>query len=81
MPPPENESFKIVVPDDTSPQRLDRYLAGYPDLDLTRSHLQRLIAEGRVTVNGEPVAKSCEVKPGDRPSFSVGASHPATSDP
>ncbi len=52
-----------LVSDDTG-GRLDRYLAGrYPHL--SRSYLQKLIADGRVTVNGRPVRPSLEVKEGD----------------
>jgi 23S rRNA pseudouridine1911/1915/1917 synthase len=34
--------------------------------DLSRARLQRLIASGHATVNGEPVRKSVHVAPGDR---------------
>jgi 23S rRNA pseudouridine1911/1915/1917 synthase len=44
--------------------RLDKFLADQAG-DLSRSAAQRLINEGRVTVNDEPVKASYKVKPGD----------------
>ena len=44
--------------------RIDAVLAAaYPDL--SRARLQRLIAGGNVSINGEPVRKSGQVQPGD----------------
>ncbi|MGD8397380.1 MAG: RluA family pseudouridine synthase [Anaerolineae bacterium] len=45
--------------------RLDRYLAAQLT-DLSRSAAQRLIADGQVTVNEEPVKASYKVQPGDQ---------------
>ena len=45
--------------------RLDRYLAElWPDL--SRSRLQRLIADGAVSLNGAPAKASCQVRGGDQ---------------
>ena len=45
--------------------RLDKFLA--PRLsDISRSAVQRLVGEGQITVNGEPVKASYKVQPGDR---------------
>lgn len=46
-------------------ERLDRFLAGQVP-DLSRSAAQRLIDEGRVTVNGEPARSSYKVRAGDQ---------------
>ncbi len=43
-----------IVPPEASPERLDRALAG-AWADLSRSRLQALIREGRVSVNGAPL--------------------------
>ncbi len=44
--------------------RLDRYLAeNFPEL--TRSHIQKIVEEGGVLVNGRPVKRSYIVKEGD----------------
>ena len=44
-------------------ERIDRYLAGVTDL--TRSHLQKLIRDGSITVNGRSVKAGYELRPGD----------------
>jgi 23S rRNA pseudouridine1911/1915/1917 synthase len=50
---------------DGSKVRLDKFLAGQMP-ELSRSAAQRLIDNGRVTVDGEPVKASYKVRPGDR---------------
>ena len=52
-----------ATPDDAN-TRLDRFLTGSLP-DLTRSAVQRLIEEGRVTVDGRPAAKSCRLAGGE----------------
>lgn len=47
------------------PVRLDKYLADACP-DLTRSHLQKLLKEERVTVNGKPAKSSYKAQNGDR---------------
>ncbi|MDO9066083.1 MAG: RluA family pseudouridine synthase, partial [Chloroflexota bacterium] len=60
MPPDESRSH--TVPEDGP--RLDRYLAEtWPDL--SRSRLQRLIADGLVCVNDAPARSSYQVRTGD----------------
>ena len=44
--------------------RIDKYLAGYFE-DLTRNHIQKLLDEELVTVNGKPVKASCKISEGD----------------
>ncbi len=56
----------IVVPDNTQSTRLDKFLAGRTDLDLTRSRIQYLIGDHQITVNGGPAHKSYDVAPGDK---------------
>jgi len=46
-------------------QRLDAFLASRRDLGLTRSHVQKLIAEGLVTVDGEETKASYRTRPGE----------------
>ena len=54
----------FVVPDDAEPRRVDRFVA---DLSgLSRSYVQRLIAEDHLTVAGEAVRANALVGPGDR---------------
>ena len=56
--------------------RLDQYLAAQ-QLGLTRSRLQRLIAEGNVTVNGGAARPAHKVRRGDRVSLLVPPPRPA----
>ena len=58
----------VVSPGDEG-ERLDSYLASHSQL--SRSALQRLIADGCATVNGSPVRPSHKVKPGDVIWYSV----------
>ena len=61
----DNRAITITVPDSTTGERLDRYLAEHPDLDLTRSRLVKLITDRLVTVNGHPQSKNYRVTGGD----------------
>ncbi len=55
----------IVVPDESHPDRLDRYLIK-KGLSLTRSQIQRLISEKQILINRSPTRSSYRVKKGDR---------------
>ncbi len=50
--------------DDGADIRIDRYLAESQP-DLTRSHIQKILDEGGVLVNGKPVKRSYVVRKGD----------------
>ncbi len=63
--------FKIVVSEGVESQRLDSFLSGQTELGLTRSRIQKLIAEGRVLVNGAKVPKKHVVSSGEEISVSV----------
>lgn len=54
----------ILVPDEKNPERLDLYLIKR-GLPLTRSQIQRLIAEAQILLNGKPIRASYKVKKGD----------------
>lgn len=56
---------KLVVTQRESPKRLDVFLANR-DPSLSRSALQRLIEEGRITVNGLTVKPSYKIRAADR---------------
>lgn len=60
--PPGGELREFVAPGEG---RIDAVLAAL-DPGLTRARVQRLIARGLVTLNGEPVRKSAAVAAGDR---------------
>lgn len=67
----EVASLEIEVPADIKPERLDRYLASHPKVDLTRSRLQRLIVEGLILVDGSSVAKNHMLKGGEAISITI----------
>lgn len=56
--------FTYEVESQYQGKRIDSVVADEAD-SLTRSMVQKLISEGNVAVNGEPVPKSYKVKPGD----------------
>jgi 23S rRNA pseudouridine1911/1915/1917 synthase len=54
----------FVVPDDAGPRRVDRFVA---DLSgLSRSYVQKLISEGRLTTAGHAIKANAIVGPGER---------------
>ncbi len=58
---------EFFVPQEAAGTRLDQFLAGRPDLALTRSHASKLIREGLVTVDGLAPAKAgIRLRPGQR---------------
>ncbi|MBM4124478.1 MAG: RluA family pseudouridine synthase [Nitrospira sp.] len=56
---------ELIVTSGETPKRLDIFLAGH-EPTLSRSALQRLIADGRITINGLVVKPSQKIKPGDK---------------
>jgi 23S rRNA pseudouridine1911/1915/1917 synthase len=63
-----NHHYSLVV--DTPWDRLDKYLGGNVP-HLSRTHAQRLIAAGLVTVNGRTARASLNLNPGDRVDFTI----------
>jgi 23S rRNA pseudouridine1911/1915/1917 synthase len=61
----------FVVPDDAGRQRVDRFVADVSGL--SRSFVQKLIGEGRLTVEGQPIKANAVVGPGDRLELSIPA--------
>jgi len=61
------ESIKksVKVPDLAAPERLDKYLASLPELDLSRAFIQQIIVEGLLSVNGRVVAKNHRLRGGE----------------
>lgn len=66
---------EFVITEGEKPKRLDVFLANRAR-DLSRSAIQRLIEQGRVRLNGEPVKASQKIKPGDRITFDVPSAEP-----
>lgn len=58
------ETIRLEIPPDARPVRIDKYLAGVLD-GLSRTCVQRLIAGGRVLIDGRPASRPSEpVEPG-----------------
>jgi 23S rRNA pseudouridine1911/1915/1917 synthase len=57
--------FRTSVPDNAAGLRLDRYLAGLPEVG-SRSAAERLLAAGTVRVDGSPPAKSRRLVGGEQ---------------
>ena len=53
----------MFIVEDNEGVRLDNYLVNY--LDISRSKIQKLIKEEKITVNGKCVSSSYSVKIGD----------------
>ncbi len=69
------EPIRLPAGPDAAGTRLDAYLAAQLR-ELTRSAAQRLIEEGRVTVNGKPAPKSCRLTGGEAISVDIPAPAP-----
>src|SRR5919112_6177555 len=59
-----SEPTVLLVTAGEGMKRLDMFLANRDEL-FSRAAIQRLIKEGRIRINGEPVRASRKIKPGD----------------
>jgi 23S rRNA pseudouridine1911/1915/1917 synthase len=57
-------SIRVLVPDEAAGFRLDRFLAGLPEVG-SRSFAERLLSAGSVHVDGSPTAKSRRLAGGE----------------
>ena len=58
-----SEPVELTLRDDEAGQRLDKVLAAR-ELGFSRAALQRWIAEGRITVDGQPAVKDAKAQAG-----------------
>ncbi|MCA9574451.1 MAG: RluA family pseudouridine synthase [Polyangiales bacterium] len=56
-------ALRILLREQDAGERLDRVLAEHGDMPFSRSVIQRLIAEGRVTLDGKPVDRKTLAAP------------------
>ena len=63
---PKNRFLQIVVEPREVGQRLDVYLAGKMVEEHSRAHLQKMIKNGAILVNGQSVSQHYPVKEGDK---------------
>ncbi len=64
----------FVVPEDGGPRRVDRFVADVSGL--SRSYVQKLISDGRLTLAGAPLKANAAVGPGARLELEVPAAIP-----
>ncbi len=57
-----SQSLKIIVPEEYHLNRVDRFLTQSLELDLSRSYIQKLIREGRITVDGRNIKQNYKIK-------------------
>ena len=62
----ENKNRTIKIPENIDPIRLDKFLAGVDELGLSRSFIQNIIADGKVSVDGSVVDKKYKVRGGEK---------------
>jgi 23S rRNA pseudouridine1911/1915/1917 synthase len=61
---PERSSFTVAVPDEAAGLRLDRFLAGLPEVG-SRAAAEGLLRDGAVLLDGAPAAKSARLAGGE----------------
>ena len=69
------DAFIISVNEETQGQRIDKLISDFAG-DLTRSAVQKILADGAVTVDGIVVSKNYKVKQGDRISVLIPKAKP-----
>lgn len=62
------EEFRFEITEELEDERIDKCLAELMD-SLSRSYIQRMVKEGQITVNDEPVKGSYRLKCGDKIAF------------
>ena len=61
---PERSSFTVAVPDEAAGLRLDRFLAGLPEVG-SRTAAEGLLRDGAVLLDGAPAARSARLAGGE----------------
>jgi 23S rRNA pseudouridine1911/1915/1917 synthase len=62
----DDRNGKVLLADESAAGRLDAWLAGRLEGELSRSRIKTLIEGGDVTLNGRPADAKRKVQPGDR---------------
>ena len=70
------ETKSVTVRSAQAGVRIDKYLASVTDLGLSRTKIEKLIAEGLVTVDGQPTATKYLVKAGEKITVTIPALAP-----
>ena len=61
----EENRIEVIVPEEYHLERVDRFLTQSLEIDLSRSFIQKLIKDGRITVNGNEIKQNYKVKNDD----------------
>ncbi len=61
----ESERITLIVPDENSLERIDRFLVNSLEMDISRSYLQKLIKNEKILVNGRTTSANYKVKTDD----------------
>ena len=56
------KEISVTVPEEYHLHRVDSFLVHSLELDLSRSFIQRLIKQGHITVQGEPIKANYKIK-------------------
>jgi 23S rRNA pseudouridine1911/1915/1917 synthase len=72
--------MRVVVPREAAGERLDRFLAGVPEIG-SRAAAERLVSEGRVRVEGETQPKSHRLEGGEELEIELPESRPSGLEP
>ncbi|HHV71513.1 MAG TPA: RluA family pseudouridine synthase [Clostridia bacterium] len=65
------QNFQFLVSEEEEKTRIDSYLAAQSQLQLSRSRLQKLIDDGKITVNNKKVKANYKLKKGDLITLSI----------
>ncbi|MBP7584200.1 MAG: RluA family pseudouridine synthase [Spirochaetes bacterium] len=65
------EKIELTVPEEYHLERVDRFLTGALEADLSRSYIQKLIKAGDITVNGEAIRQNYKIKTDDVIAISI----------
>ena len=61
----EENRIEVIVPEEYHLERVDRFLTQSLEIDLSRSFIQKLIKDGKITVNGNEIKQNYKVKNDD----------------
>jgi len=67
----ESVTLQIKAPVTMKPERLDRYLASHPEIDITRTRIQKLIDKKLILVEGDAVPKNHVLRGGETISITI----------
>jgi len=72
----QSELIEHIVPELSSPLRLDRYLAQVDELKLTRSKIQKMLLSGDIRIDGNPATKKIKVKGDEKIVLTISPAEP-----